>query len=42
VSQTSRFIDSFGFLWQIMEVARTDPRGIPVEVADQSGWGLVF
>jgi hypothetical protein len=42
VSQTSRFIDSFGFLWQIMEVPRTDARGMPVEVADLSGWLYFF
>jgi hypothetical protein len=42
VSQTSRFIDSSGFLWQIMEVPRTDARGLPVEVADLSGWLYFF
>ena len=42
MSQTSRFIDSFGFLWQIMEVPPTDARGVPVEVADLSGWLYFF
>ena len=37
MSHTSRFIDSFGFLWQVMEVPATDTRGTPVDLADMSG-----
>jgi hypothetical protein len=42
VSQTNRFIDSFGFLWQIMEVPPSDARGKSVELADVSGWLYFF
>lgn len=38
MSRTGRFIDSFGFLWQIMEVAPTDARGKTADLVDVPGW----
>lgn len=35
MSRTGRFIDSFGFLWQVMEVAPSDARGTR---GDGHGW----
>jgi len=38
VSQTGRFIDSFGFLWQVVEVAPTNAQREARALADVPGW----